>query len=201
MDFVATLKQLPIDLGQGNLRSTTKGKQIAMDAVPPGSPGATALDVGCREGIQTRWLEQRGYRVTAIDKEPMYRQAHCVDIERGLPFADAQFDLLWCSEVIEHLHDVPGALDEFRRVLKPGGRMVLTTPCSYFWLMRCAAWLGFSPAQLQNPDHKQFFSLADIRQLFPHAQIYGYFPYMLLKLTLSRGIGLLSPTFVIVETK
>lgn len=201
MDFVATLKQLPIDLGQGNLRSTTKGKQIAMDAVPRAHPGATALDVGCREGIQTRWLEQRGYRVTPIDKEPLYRPAQRVDIEQGLPFADAQFDLLWCSEVIEHLHDVPAALREFRRVLKPGGRMVLTTPCSYFWLMRCASLLGFSPAQLQNPDHKQFFSLADIRGLFPQAQIYGYFPYMLVKMTLSRGIGLLSPTFVIVETK
>lgn len=201
MDVVATLKHLPIDLGQGTLRSTTKGKRIAMDAVPPGHPGATALDVGCREGIQTRWLERRGYNVTAIDKEPLYPAARRVDIERGLPFADAQFDLLWCSEVIEHLHDVPGALREFRRVLKPGGRMILTTPCSYFWLMRCAGWFGLSPARLQNPDHKQFFSLSDIRALFPRGQIYGYFPYWLVKFKLSRGIGLLSPTFVIVETR
>lgn len=201
MDFVTTLKQIPIDLGQGNLRSTTKGKQIAMDAVPPAHFGAMALDVGCREGIQTRWLEQRGYRVTAIDKEPQYRAAQRVDIEQGLPFPDAHFDLLWCSEVIEHLHDVPAALREFRRVLKPGGRMVLTTPCSYFWLMRMASWIGLSPARLQNPDHKQFFSLADIRQLFPQGEVYGYFPYMLVKMTLRRGVGLLSPTFVIVETR
>jgi SAM-dependent methyltransferase len=201
MDLVATLKHVPVDLGQGSLRSTTKGKQIAMNLVPPARSGATALDVGCREGIQTHWLEQRGYRVTSIDKEPLYARAQRVDIECGLPFPDEQFDLLWCSEVIEHLYDVPGALSEFRRVLKPGGVMVLTTPCSYFWLMRCAGWFGLTPARLQNPDHKQFFALSDIKRLFPRASIYGYFPYMLVKFTLSRSVGFLSPTFVIAETK
>lgn len=200
MSIIELLKRIPIDLGQGNLRGTTKGKLIAMAAVPIAAPGARALDVGCREGIQSRWLRARGYTVTSIDKEPVYAPAQTVDIEQGLPFQDHSFDLIWCSEVIEHLHDVPSAIAEFRRVLKPGGRLVLTTPNSFFWLMRGLQLLGLSPAHLQNPDHKQFFALADIRRLFPTAEIAGFFPYLVVKRQISRAIGALSPTFVIVET-
>lgn len=200
MKIVSMLKRLPIDVGQGTLRQTTKGKLIAMAEVPDAVPGAKALDVGCREGIQTRWLEARGYDVTSIDKEPMYAPALRVDIEHGLPFCDASFDLIWCSEVIEHLYNVADTLQEFRRVLKPGGKIVITTPNSYFWLMRCVQILGFSPARLQNLDHKQFFALSDIQRLFPAATLFGFFPYALVKARITRGIGLLSPTFVIIET-
>ena len=200
MGLLTVLKRIPIDVGQGTLRGTTKGKLIAMSAVPWPKAGATALDVGCREGIQTRWLEARGYVVTSIDKEPQYQSAQTVDIEQGLPFPDAAFDLIWCSEVIEHLHNVPHALQEFRRVLKPQGNLIITTPNSYFWLMRSLQLLGFTPSRLQNPDHKQFFHLADIQRLFPSAHISGFFPYMLVKYKITRAIGLLSPTFVIVET-
>lgn len=200
MGLLTVLKHIPIDVGQGTLRGTTKGKLIAMSAVPRPKVGATALDVGCREGIQTRWLEAHGYAVTSIDKEPVYPSALTVNIEQGLPFPAASFDLIWCSEVIEHLHNVPQALYEFRRVLKPQGKLVITTPNSYFWLMRSLQLFGFSPAYLQNPDHKQFFHVTDIQRLFPSAHISGFFPYMLVKYKITRAIGLLSPTFVIVET-
>ncbi|MDP9316424.1 MAG: class I SAM-dependent methyltransferase [Chloroflexota bacterium] len=200
MGLLSVLKRIPVDVGQGTLRGTTKGKLIAMAAVPPTAQGAKALDVGCREGIQTKWLEAHGYDVTAIDKEPIYPRAQTVDIEQGLPFPNAFFDLIWCSEVIEHLHNVPQALHEFRRILKPQGKLVVTTPNSYFWLMQSLRVLGLSPAYLQNPDHKQFFHIADIQRLFPTAQISGFFPYALIKCKITRGVGLLSPTFVIVET-
>jgi hypothetical protein len=42
----------------------------------------------------------------------------------------------------------------------------------------------------------QFFDLSDIKRLAPDAELYGYFPYALLKLTIRKGIGALSPTFV-----
>jgi 2-polyprenyl-3-methyl-5-hydroxy-6-metoxy-1,4-benzoquinol methylase len=60
------LKNLPIDLGQGAHRHTTQGKLIAVSLVPNGH-GKTALDVGCGEGEQTRWLQSRGYTVSSID--------------------------------------------------------------------------------------------------------------------------------------
>jgi len=52
-----------------------------------------------------------------------------VDLDReGLPYAQAEFDLVTCSEVIEHLENYRALIREAARVLKPGGWLVLTTP-------------------------------------------------------------------------
>lgn len=50
------------------------------------------------------------------------------DMEARLPFPDASFDIVLCVEGIEHVMDRHKTLTEFRRVLKPGGRLILTTP-------------------------------------------------------------------------
>lgn len=200
MSLINLLKKIPIDLGQGNLRFTTKGKLIAMSFIEVGS-GKTALDVGCREGYQSNWLEDKGYAVTSIDIEKNYDKCQIVDVDQGLPFADDSFDLIWCSEVIEHLHYPAKARQEFLRVLRSGGQIIITTPNSYFWLMRLLNLFGFSPKKLQNTDHKQFFSVKDIKLLFPEADIYGFFPYFSPKFTISKGVGWLSPTFVIKTRK
>lgn len=44
-----------------------------------------------------------------------------------LPFTEASFAVLLCTEVLEHCHDPQDAIDEFYRVLKPGGKLILTT--------------------------------------------------------------------------
>lgn len=199
MKLIESLKKLPIDLGQGNYRKTTKGKQIAMELIGPA--GGAALDIGCREGDQSRALERMGFTVTSIDVEKRYERCIVMDANRPLPFPDGQFDLIWCSEVIEHLERPDAALREFRRVLKPGGRLIITTPNSFFWLFQLFRLFGIHPARLQHPGHLHFFSLGDIRELFPAGQIYGYFPYMLLKCRIRRLVGPLSPTFVVREIK
>jgi len=51
----------------------------------------------------------------------------CGDI-RGLPFGAGQVDLVICSEVLEHIPDATACLQEFSRILKPGGTLILTTP-------------------------------------------------------------------------
>ena len=51
------------------------------------------------------------------------------DLNSGqLPYADAEFDFVTCSEVIEHLENYRALVREAHRVLKPGGLLVLTTP-------------------------------------------------------------------------
>ncbi len=45
-----------------------------------------------------------------------------------IPFGHGEFDLVWCSEVLEHVPDTIGLLTEARRVLKRGGRLLVTVP-------------------------------------------------------------------------
>ncbi|MBT7238001.1 class I SAM-dependent methyltransferase [Candidatus Woesearchaeota archaeon] len=200
MSFINLLKKLPVDLGQGNinknLRSKTHGKVIA-ESIIPNVENKIALDIGCREGIQTKWLESKGYNVISIDIEKVYDNCQIVNVNEGLPFENNSFDLIWSSELIEHLENPKESIKEFERVLKPTGKMVLTTPNSYFWLYKIAKLFNKTPKDLQNDDHKHFFSEKHIKEILPNSKIYGFFPYMFKKFTIKKNINLLSPTFVI----
>ncbi|MDR7519551.1 MAG: class I SAM-dependent methyltransferase [Armatimonadota bacterium] len=190
-----------MDFGQSQLKHRTEGKRIALRHIPQASPGMRALDVGCRNGYFSEILTRRGYTVHAIDIKPDYPSAEIVDANQPLPYGDGTFDLVWCSEVLEHLDAPAAAVAEFRRVLKPGGLLVLTTPNSGCWIYRALALAGIPTAKAQNPDHKHFFTVEDMRRLFPRARLLGFFPYVAYKRTITRGLGLLTPTFVVIETR
>lgn len=195
--LINLLKKIPLDLGQGAVADYTEGKQIAKRLTPSGE-GKHALDLGARHGEQTQWLRQQGYRVTSVDVDPKFVGCEQLDANLPLPYPDKSFDLVWCSEVIEHLESPLFSLSELIRVTRPAGRLVLTTPNSYMWLFVLLSWVGMTPEKLQRDDHLHFFNLDDFRKLYPDANIYGYFPYAGLKLTIRRDWMLkwLTPTFV-----
>ena len=97
-----------------------------------------ALDLGCGDGRLT--LELDAAELTAADVSaealrraaPRRRRAGAVLVElepdAPLPFEDGSFDLVLCAETLEHVRDVQLLLSELRRVLRPGGRLALTTP-------------------------------------------------------------------------
>ena len=195
---LAWLKRMPIDLGQGAMAERTEGKRIGLRCVPEHQDGL-ALDLGARAGTQTRILEEKGYQVISADVTPLFERCLTVDANDTMPFADGTFDVLWCSEVIEHLESPESVLGELRRVTRPGGRIVLTTPNSGMWLFRLLDAIGIPPAKLQHEGHLHFFSAQGIQSLAPDARVMGYFPYAGFKATLSSMglIGWLSPTFVL----
>ena len=107
---------------------------------------AAALDVGCGEGGHTVELARRfGMDVRGVDplawhlelaRRELARQAaelprlaEAVRFELGsaesLPVDDAAADLVWCRDVLVHVEDLPRAYAEFRRVLRPGGRVLV----------------------------------------------------------------------------
>jgi SAM-dependent methyltransferase len=100
--------------------------------------GDRALDLGCGEGAFTQLLAQAGAEVVGADVAQAAleraRTRHpgleyrLVDVDGPLPFRDCQFNLVWASEVIEHIPDTARWLSEVRRVLAPEGRLLLTTP-------------------------------------------------------------------------
>jgi ubiquinone/menaquinone biosynthesis C-methylase UbiE len=100
-------------------------------------PGAEhVLDVGCGDGRLTTFLHANA--VTAADVSPvaLKRAARrllgaeivVLQPDAPLPFVDGEFELVLCSETIEHVRDVQLFLSEIRRVLRPGGGLALTTP-------------------------------------------------------------------------
>ncbi|MBU6415118.1 methyltransferase domain-containing protein [Patescibacteria group bacterium] len=203
MTFFNFLKKLPIDLGQKEMRYKSYGRVIALQLAGNGN-GKKALDAGCAEGFYTEKLKQQGWNVTAVDKEPREREnqnAQTVDLNRGIPFLDNSFDLVWSTEVIAYLDDPEFFIREIKRVLKPGGTYIITTPNNGFWLDAILRLIGKSLKSLQDQNQKHFFVLSDVKRLFPNESLYGFFPYFLLKFRIKHLIGFLSPTFIVKGTK
>lgn len=209
MSLISFLRALPIDLGQREYKYTTKGKQIALEHVPVAKEGSTALDIGCGDGYWSEKLKARGYLTTSIDIPREYPNADAdvlyvdtvyMDANESLAFADASFDLVWCSEALEFFSNWENTLSEIQRILKPGGRVIITTPNSFFWLHHFLKFFGLENKDWQNPGHVNFYSVSDSRRFFPGAVVYGYFPYVIVKMRITRGIGFLSPSLVVVYT-
>lgn len=82
------------------------------------------------------------------------------DVTR-LPLADASFDLVLCSHVLEHVPDDAAALAEFRRVLRPGGAAVLMVPTVEGWTRTYEDWSITDPEQralhFGRWDHVRFY--------------------------------------------
>ncbi len=100
--------------------------------------GREVVDVGCGDGALAGWLAKAGARITGIEPEADGRRlAREMFKKRGL-FGDfiasagdlnpERFDIAVCSDVIEHVEDPRALLKEIHRLLKPGGRLVVTTP-------------------------------------------------------------------------
>lgn len=133
----------------------------------------SVLEVGCGEGFVLVYL---------VERRPTWHLAGC-DINTGavayagrhlpnrvtlnvadvyrLPMPTASFDLVICSQVLEHLTDVPAAVAELQRVSR--GRVLITVPHEPYFrvLARLAVWLRLGP----DPEHRQFWTIGGFRQL------------------------------------
>ena len=100
--------------------------RAALDRIPRGS----LLDAPCGHGAIARYAADTGFTVTACDINPQQAMVACeeVDLNAPLPYPDGHFDVVTCVEAIEHLENQFGLLRELRRVLRPGGILILTTP-------------------------------------------------------------------------
>lgn len=148
--------------------------------------GAKVLDVGCGEGRFTAALAGAGALAVGIDvaEEPLRRArlAHPdLDLRLVAPhgpweLADSSFDLAWAGETIEHVADTAAWLSEVRRVLRPRGLLLLSTP-AYGPLLLLS--LALSPRKFAShfdprSDHLRFYSrrtLAELLREFGFAQI------------------------------
>jgi SAM-dependent methyltransferase len=160
----------------------------------PARPG-TLLDVGAATGFFVEQARAAGW--DAIGVEPSdwaaayARNQVGVDVRPGtleeMQFPDGTFDVVTLWEVIEHLPDPSVTLAEVRRVLKPGGRLVLSTPDAGSLAARLSGprWLGWRKV----PEHLFFFDRHNLDRLLVGA---GFQPvrHRYASLTVSAGFAL-----------
>ena len=99
-------------------------------------PAGAALDLGCGDGrlsglIGAERLTLADVSAVALSRaRERVRGARTIELEPDapLPLRDNEFDLVVCAETLEHVRDVQLLLSEARRVLRPGGRLAVTTP-------------------------------------------------------------------------
>jgi methionine biosynthesis protein MetW len=120
-----------------------------------GVHAGTLLDCGCGDGsftaqlakqvnsVSTYGVEWDGSRVEEASRRGVI--AALADLNAGLPFRDASFDVVHSNQVIEHLQATDLFLRETRRVLKPGGLAVLSTNNLASWHNILSLVMGMQP--------------------------------------------------------
>ncbi|HEX8206181.1 MAG TPA: methyltransferase domain-containing protein [Solirubrobacteraceae bacterium] len=148
--------------------------------------GASVLDLGC--GAANGYAPQVAERASAYVGVDVSERAVALARERGLdarvvedaarlPFADASFDVVVCVEVLEHLFRPDHAAAEARRVLRPGGRLVASTPNVAYWRLRLWSLRGTwhphgDELALEEPwrdPHIRFFTPATLERMLRSA--------------------------------
>lgn len=139
------------------------------------SRDASILEVGCGDASFTKNLAEYSGDVTAIDLSAAQIELNARaypeikflqhDVAERFPFADDTFDVIWCSEVLEHLFDPAFALQEIHRVMAPGGLLLVTVP--YHGLFKNVLIALFKWDEHFAPDHPhiRFFTRKTLGQI------------------------------------
>lgn len=128
-----------------------------------GSAPGRLLEVGCGSGRFLDRMRRAGWTVQGTDIDPVVaeriRRRYAIGIDVGelqsLRYPADSFDAVALSQVIEHVYEPRQVLAECRRVLRPGGRLVLSTPNARGIAHRRygRSWRGLEP-----PRHLQVFT-------------------------------------------
>ncbi len=137
------------------------------------NPEGIMLDLGCGEGRHIFGIMEKFPHLKCIGLDP-----HIESLDKAfeglkflesisntktnflsgsaysLPFSDDSFDLVVCSEVLEHLHDYKDAIKEINRVLKPGGQFLASVPAEF---PEKICWLLSEAYQNQPGGHLRIF--------------------------------------------
>lgn len=125
---------------------------------------ALILDVGCGGGFLSNALAKEGFQVTGVDLSPESlkvaarfdstgRVKYLVADAFQLPFADGSFEVLTALDFLEHIEDPARVIQEFSRVLKPGGLFIFHTfnrnPIAWLVIIKFVEWLvDNTPSQM-----------------------------------------------------
>jgi SAM-dependent methyltransferase len=152
--------------GQAGTEGFQERSRRRIDWMVSQARGERVLDVGCSQGIASILAGREGFETVGVDVQESRIEYANADLAKepdavrervsfvladgySLDFGADSFDTVLLGEVLEHLQEPGSMLAEARRVLKPGGRIVITTPFGV----------------LHHHDHRQTFFPADLFDL------------------------------------
>src|SRR5262245_59315065 len=165
------------------------------------TPGSRGLDVGCGVGLYGLWLaEAVGSTGHVLGIEPETERVEAaralaggrlpagrLEFRQGdgmaIPLPDRSVDWLWCGDVLHHIVETERALHEFRRVVRPGGRIVVKESQLLSAL--------FLPG---HPELERRIQLAEIRRTLEEGGGRSFHERRQTTLASLRAVGLTGPT-------
>lgn len=107
-------------------------------------PGTKILDIGCKHAYLRDILADKGLKCSYCGVDISEKVIDSIkaedgtfkrcDVMDGIPFGDAEFDYVFCLELIEHVENPSFLLKEIGRVLKDSGTLLLSAPNPHYWL-------------------------------------------------------------------
>ena len=134
-DYYAPWRQGAGDDELETMKRCTFGRYLRLVARYRGRSGGKLLDVGCAMGAMLAAASAAGYEPHGVEVNAAAAEAarrHAADVRCGelaaAGFADAAFDVVTMTDVLEHVREPLATLAEVRRVLVPDGVLLITTP-------------------------------------------------------------------------
>ena len=165
-------------------------EKLLLDLFRSGSPGPRVLNAGAGTGSFSLRLAENGFDVTSVDASSaaveVLRRRVPGEVAQAdvttLPFADAAFDAAVLGEVLEHVEDDRGALEEVARVLRPGGVLAVSVPADPKRFGPSDRWAGhvrrYSRQELLSACQAGGFTVERCRAWgFPFAALYHRYLY------------------------
>ena len=121
------------------------------------------LDIGAGRLAWRSIIAASASRYVATDAFQTHPDiAFVSDVQGRLPIADQSFDSVFCCSVLEHTQEPWKAFDEFYRILRPGGEMVLSVPFLYYLHGQPSDYFRFTPYGVENLARKSGFEIVEL---------------------------------------